>query len=317
MAKNMKSTNSKLAKLFLLGCANAAILTGMSGIVKADIPIADILAKNENFTNLPLREQLTEIATKFEVDGISGRQKIQLMNIRNQITEQLNAGGGANFKDKAEQVDAVAQNNKPTFGEVNEEQMLASILKGADPKLAALQGPIKVEAAKQQLNSFDNSIKRLVFAYNSNDLPVANKQEIMNELFASPFSKEVVEHIIFNSNITDLDVKKAAINYTKVGGSELLKLIKEKATPAQKEILLGTIENYSKNHLVDQFINSSSLPERKKVLNFVNATTFDKFIEVMNEIVDQDIDVEKTNDLFKAKNLITADRKLTEIEIKD
>ncbi|XVN40464.1 MAG: cell surface protein [Rickettsia endosymbiont of Argas persicus] len=53
MAKNMKSKSSKLAKLFLLGCANAAILTAIPQTVMAvDIEIRDILHKAPEYQNL-------------------------------------------------------------------------------------------------------------------------------------------------------------------------------------------------------------------------------------------------------------------------
>ncbi|MFV0250554.1 MAG: hypothetical protein AB8U53_02195 [Rickettsia aeschlimannii] len=43
MGKNIKSIDSKLTKLFLFSCANAAILTAMTGEARADIEIYDIL----------------------------------------------------------------------------------------------------------------------------------------------------------------------------------------------------------------------------------------------------------------------------------
>ncbi|CAK6512952.1 MAG: cell surface protein [Rickettsia endosymbiont of Ixodes ricinus] len=64
----MKSINSKLTKLFLLSCANAAIMTGMPSVAKGDIEIYDILNHTQEYEALIPAQKLNIIR------GMQGRE---------------------------------------------------------------------------------------------------------------------------------------------------------------------------------------------------------------------------------------------------
>ncbi|MEY4464369.1 MAG: Cell surface antigen-like protein Sca8 [Pseudomonadota bacterium] len=241
MAKNMRSTNSKLTKLFLLGCANAAILTAISN---------------------------------------------QAMAAR------------------------------AVFGEINSEQTVAFLLKNEDPKLASLKKQVKAEIAMQDLKALDNPLQRLVFAYKNEDVSKENKKKVLNSLMANPLSDKQIEHILFKSNIDDLDAKTITTNFDSTEESEILTLVKNNATPLQKRILSNAVENYANGQFVDILINSNNnSTQRQKILNFVDTDTLYSFANAMGEILDQEIDADKTTKLFQDKGLIVQDRKLTEVEV--
>lgn len=61
MGKNIKSIDSKLTKLFLFSCANAAILTAMTGEARADIEIYDILNHTADYQILTPAQKLNVI----------------------------------------------------------------------------------------------------------------------------------------------------------------------------------------------------------------------------------------------------------------
>ncbi|WP_040257089.1 hypothetical protein [Rickettsia hoogstraalii] len=236
-----KNINSKLTKLFLLSCANAAIMTAISN---------------------------------------------QAMAAR------------------------------AVFGEINSEQTVAFLLKNEDPRLAALKKQVKAEIAMQDLNALNNPLQRLVFAYGNEDVSTQNKKKVLNSLMASPLSNKQIEHILFKSNIDDLDAKEIKTNFGLAEESEILKLVKNNATPLQKRILFNAVENYANEQFVDVLINSSNnSTQRKKILNFVDTATLYSFVNAMGEVLDQEIDAEKTTKLFQDQGLIAQDRKLTGKEI--
>lgn len=244
MAKNMKSRNSKLTKLFLLGCANAAILTAMPNQVMA---------------------------------------------------------------------------SRPIFGEIDQEKTLAFLLKNNDPKLVSLQKQVKAEIALQDLKALDNPLQRLVFAYKNEDVSKENKERVLEDLMANPLKpldNKQIEHILFKSNIDDLDAKQIVTNFGSADESEILKLVKNHATSAQKITLFNAVENYANGQFVDILINSdNNSTQRKKILNFVDTDTVYNFTSAMGEVLDKEIDAEKTTKLFQDRELIAKDRNLTEKEI--
>lgn len=204
---------------------------------------------------------------------------------------------------------------RAVFGEINSEQTVAFLLKNEDPRLAALKKQVKAEIAMQDLNALNNPLQRLVFAYGNEDVSTQNKKKVLNSLMASPLSNKQIEHILFKSNIDDLDAKEIKTNFGLAEENEILKLVKNNATPLQKRILFNAVENYANEQFVDVLINSSNnSTQRKKILNFVDTAALYSFVNAMGEVLDQEIDAEKTK-LFQDKGLIAQDRKLTGKEI--
>ncbi|ABV74601.1 Cell surface antigen-like protein Sca8 [Rickettsia akari str. Hartford] len=90
-----KNINSKLTKLFLLSCANAAIMTAMP--INEDITIADILTKNASYTALTGQAQCEGIKNlvanvNFKTVLEPDRRVLQEIVIRDFDTHNTNLG---------------------------------------------------------------------------------------------------------------------------------------------------------------------------------------------------------------------------------
>lgn len=241
---NIKSRNSRLAKLFLLGCANAAILATMPQTVMAvDIEIRDNLRKvpeyqaltpadkldifiviqaNENFGDL-FNDLMPEERRLFNAElkeGIKTQADATILNGAKERREaRINSNMTANL----------ISNQTIETGRIEQEMAMDNKIQILEI-LAKSQGvnALAVRDKTEKAIHFNN-IEKLKYVVVTPNIDAENNLKAITEYTEVPLTKEAFEHTFFGTNITDANVasKDVKIDYFKVRQSPLLKNLKK------------------------------------------------------------------------------------------
>lgn len=318
----MKSRNSKLAKLFLLGCANAAILAGMPSSTMADITVADIIARKVEFINLAPQVQFADIKNLVASESfktVPEADRIALKAIVNRDFDPQNTGLGNNALSKEKETlikniekaprerarnnrgglpmvgmqahEPAARNlevgagfNKPKTA-IEENEILNTILKDND--FAALQEQAKNIQIQRRLEVIPANLDRIKTII-VDGLPENFKNAALNNLLNSELKSDEVKHILFKNNFLDKNVRedKKSFEYSEVGNSPLFTEINEMdtVTVKQREDLLKAYKGYVNNNFAAIHSQRPNDVAIKKLVNLMEEERLTKYLTTMTEI---------------------------------
>lgn len=308
-----KNINSKLTKLFLLSCANAAIMTAMVGEARADIEIYDILNHTPEYEALVPAQKLNIIR------GIQARedfsdlfddlmpQERRLFN--NEIIEvnKLQAAApvlnGARERREAraagvEVVDLTGNTavetgrNEQEMALENRLQVLEILAKAEGANAVSVNDKIKKAIHFNNIENLNTPLEQLKYITMAGGVDANDNLKVVNNYVEAPLTKEAFEHIYFSTNITDPTVRNADIapDYYKPGQSDLLKKFKSVATPETKRKLLNQFENYVTQNLVELEANKSNIPTRQAIIKLADPARLVTYLEKMAELKTSYID---------------------------
>lgn len=308
-----KNINSKLTKLFLLSCANAAIMTAMVGEARADIEIYDILNHTPEYEALVPAQKLNIIR------GIQARedfgdlfddlmpQERRLFN--NEIIEvnKLQAAvpvlNGARERREArvagiEVVDLIGNTavetgrNEQEMALENRLQVLEILGKAEGANAVSVNDKIKKAIHFNNIENLNTPLEQLKYITMAGGVDANDNLKVVNNYVEAPLTKEAFEYVFFGGNITDPTVrgKDTYVDYYKPGQGDLLKKFKSVATPETKRKLLNQFENYVTQNLVELEANKSNITTIQAIIKLADPARLVTYLEKMAELKTSYID---------------------------
>ena len=211
MEKNIKSINSKLTKLFLLSCANAAIMTAMVGEARADIEIYYILNHTADYQALTPAKKLNVIKgiqghADFGdlFDGLMPEER-RLFN--NEIIEAL-AAGAAIVDLTAGRCNIALETgrNEQEMALENRPQVLEILAKAEGANAVSVNDKIKKAIHFNNIENLNTPLEQLKYIAMTGGVDVNDDLKVVNNYVDVPLTKEAFEHVFFGTNITDKNV---------------------------------------------------------------------------------------------------------------